>query len=299
VSNASSFVPLGALARSGFADDPDSAPGSRAAPLFAGRERKFRWASRLEKTLVKKTGDAVTEFGLIEAGDRIMVCLSGGKDSYAMLDALRILQRRAPIHFDLLAVNIDQGWPGYEPDKIAAFCEREGVAHRMVSKDFASIVEANLAPDATPCSLCSRLRRGVLYNLAVEFECSKIALGHHMDDLIETALLNMFYSGRLSSMPPRLRSDDGRNTVIRPLAFVPEALLIAQANARAYPVIRCACPTCGLPEQKRQVVKGLLRDLESDNPGLKNQMLAALRNVKPTHLLDRSLYPDDGRSRDS
>jgi tRNA 2-thiocytidine biosynthesis protein TtcA len=251
--------------------------------------RPRRYAGKLLRTLVKKAGQAIDDFDLIAGGDRIMVCLSGGKDSWALLDVLRDLQRRAPVRFELIAVNVDQGWPGYEPDRIRAFLEAEGVPHHMVQKDFASIVEANLAPDATPCSLCSRLRRGVLYNLAQHLECNAIALGHHMDDLIETLVLNMFYCGRLASMPPKLRSDDGRNTVIRPLAYVPEQVLIDYAAERQFPILSCACPSCGLPDQKRQVVKRMLAGLEAENPGLKHHMLAALRNVNPTHLLDQSL----------
>jgi len=244
---------------------------------------------KLQHTIVKKAGRAIEDFDLIQDGDRIMVCVSGGKDSYALLDVLRVLRTRAPISFELLAVNVDQGWPGYEPERIRAFLAAEGIAHHMVSKDFASIVEATLGPDATPCSLCSRLRRGVLYNVAQELGCTKIALGHHMDDLIETLLMNLFYSGRLASMPPKLHSDDGRNTVIRPLAYVPEELLAEYATERQFPILSCACPSCGLPDQKRQVVKRMLTGLERENPGLKYQMLAALRNVNPSHLLDPRL----------
>jgi tRNA 2-thiocytidine biosynthesis protein TtcA len=279
MSQTSDFVSLAELRRS-----REPSP-----PLFAGRERKFRFRSKLERMLVKKAGEAVAAYALIAPGDRIMVCLSGGKDSYALLDALRLLQRRAPVAFELLAVNVDQGWPGFQPSKIAAFLEHEGVPHRMISKDFKTVVEANLAPDATPCSLCSRLRRGVLYNVAVELGCNKIALGHHMDDALETLMLNLFFSGKLASMPPRLCSDDGRNTVIRPLALAPEALLVAYAAERGFPLIGCACPSCGLPDQKRQVVKRWLAELEHGQPGLKNHMLAALRNVKPSHLLDPCL----------
>lgn len=245
--------------------------------------------SRLERVLVKKAGQAIADFDMIAEGDRVMVCISGGKDSYALLEVLRILARRAPVRFELLAVNVDQGWPGYDTDTIAAHLAATGVPFRMIDKDFASVVEANLAPGATPCSLCSRLRRGVLYNLAVELGCTKIALGHHADDLIETLVLNLFYSGRLAAMPAKLRSDDGRNTVIRPLAYVPESMLVEYLDERGFPVVRCGCPSCGLPDQKRQVVKRLLASLEETDPGIKNHMLAALQNVKPSHLLDRSL----------
>jgi tRNA 2-thiocytidine biosynthesis protein TtcA len=231
-------------------------------------------------------GQAMADFSMIADGDRIMVCVSGGKDSYAMLDLMVDLQRRAPIRFEIIAVNVDQGWPGYRTDLIAAHLAALGVEHRMVFDDFATVVEANVPAGKTPCSLCSRLRRGLLYNLAVELGCHKIALGHHMDDLIETLVLNMFYSGKLASMPAVLRADDGRNTVIRPLCYVPEELLVEYASVRQFPLVSCGCPACGLPEQKRQVVKELLRQLEERDPGLKQNMLAALRNVKVSHLLD-------------
>ncbi len=250
-----------------------------------GRDRR----SKLARSITRKAGQAIADFEMIAAGDRIMVCISGGKDSYALLDVLLRLQRRSPVDFELLAVNIDQGWPGYDTPRIAAHLAAAGVPYRMIDRDFASVVEANLKPDQTPCSLCSRLRRGVLYNTACELGCTKIALGHHADDLIETLLLNLFYTGRLASMPAVLRSDDGRNTVIRPLAYVPESMLIAYQAERDFPVVRCGCPSCGLPEQKRQMVKKLLGDLEGADPGLKRHMLAALQNVKPSHLLDRGL----------
>ena len=231
----------------------------------------------------------IADFPMIEDGDRIMVCVSGGKDSYALLDLLLLLQRRAPVRFELLAVNVDQGWPGYRTDLIAEHLTARGVPYRMVRDDFATIVEANVPAAKTPCSLCSRLRRGLLYNLAVELGCQKIALGHHMDDLIETLVLNLFFSGKLASMPAVLRSDDGRNIVIRPLAYVPEAMLVEYAAERAFPLVSCGCPACGLPEQKRQVVKQLLAQLEESDPGVKQNMLAALRNVKTSHLLDAEL----------
>lgn len=245
--------------------------------------------SRLTRLLLRKVGQAIADFPMIEEGDRVMVCVSGGKDSYALLDLLIQLQRRAPVSFELLAVNVDQGWPGYRTDLIAAHLAARGVPHRMVVDDFASIVEAKVPEGKTPCSLCSRLRRGLLYNLAVELGCQKIALGHHMDDLIETLVLNLFYSGKLASMPAVLRSDDGRNTVIRPLAYVPEAMLVEYAAERAFPLVSCGCPSCGLPEQKRQLVKQLLAELEGREPGVKQNMLAALRNVKASHLLDPEL----------
>ncbi len=273
------FVPVSTLSRAGAAGGERSSTSSRPS------EHKLR------QTLGKKVGQAIGEFDMIEPGDRIMVCVSGGKDSYALLDLLVSLRRKSPVRFELLAVNVDQGWPGYDTQRIADHLEQTGVDYRMVTENFAPIVEAKLAPGQTPCSLCSRLRRGVLYNLAVHYGCTKIALGHHMDDFIETLVLNLFYAGQLAAMPAVLRSDDGRNTVIRPLAYVPEEFLVEYAELRRFPVVACGCPSCGLPGQKRQVVKGLLSTLEASDPGLKNHMLAALKNVKLSHLLDRDHHP--------
>ena len=269
MSGLSAFVPIAALQRE--IPTPPTAAG-------------------LLRALCKKAGQAIADFSdMIEAGDRIMVCVSGGKDSYALVDVLKELQRRAPVAFELLAVNIDQGWPGYDTAAIAHHLRSTGIDFRMITEDYAALVEARLAPGQTPCSLCSRFRRGVLYNLAADLGCTKIALGHHADDLIETLVLNMFFSGRLASMPAVLHSDDGRNTVIRPLAYASEATLEAYAHARHFPIVSCGCPSCGLPEQKRQVVKRMLRGLEDDHPGIKQNMLAALRHVNPSHLLDREL----------
>jgi tRNA 2-thiocytidine biosynthesis protein TtcA len=266
-------------------------------PLGGLAPRRAKTAYALERSLLKKVGRAIGDYSLIQAGDRIMVCVSGGKDSWALLDLLSALRRRAPISFDLLAVNVDQGWPGYRTDRIAAHLAESGVDYEMVNENFAPIVEQHIAPGDTPCSLCSRLRRGVLYNLAVRLGCTKIALGHHRDDLIETLVLNLFHSGKLASMPPILRSDDGRNTVIRPLAYVAESSLAEYAALRQFPIVQCGCPSCGLPEQQRQVVKRLLGDLEMRHPGLKDHMLAALRNVKASHLLDRTLWNETANPR--
>jgi len=249
--------------------------------------------SKLERRVISKVGAAIGDFQLISEGDRVMVCISGGKDSYALLDVLLQLARRSPVHFELIAVNVDQGWPGYQTEVIAAHLRGRGVEHHMVSAhDIADTVERVLHPaetGATPCSLCSRLRRGVLYGLAERLGATKIALGHHLDDSVETLLLNLFFSGSLSAMPARLDSDDGRNVVIRPLIYVEEKDLAALADERRYPVVRCSCPTCGLPEQQRQQIKAMLSRLEAEHPNLKTQMLAGLKNVKPTHLLDREL----------
>jgi tRNA 2-thiocytidine biosynthesis protein TtcA len=248
---------------------------------------------KLERRVQQKIGQAITEHGLIEDGDHLMVCVSGGKDSYALLDLLIDLQRRAPVSYRITAVNVDQGWPGYRTDLIAAHLASRDVPHRMVAAhEIAGIVERVLRPSetgATPCSLCSRLRRGVLYGLAAELGASKIALGHHLDDAAETLMLNLFFAGRLSAMPARYTSDDGKHTVIRPMVYVEERDLTELADARAYPLVRCSCPTCGLPEQQRQQMKRMLAGLEEQHPGLKTRMLAAMRNVRPTHLLDRAL----------
>jgi tRNA 2-thiocytidine biosynthesis protein TtcA len=264
-----------------------------APPLRSTELGAFKFDSKLERRVVQKVGQAVADFDLIAEGDRVMVCVSGGKDSYALLDVLLLLQRKSPVRYSLVAVNVDQGWPGYQTEAIAQHLVGRGVEHRMVrAHEIADIVERVLNPEetgATPCSLCSRLRRGVLYGLAQEMGCTKIALGHHLDDLAETLLMNLFFSGSLRSMPPKLRSDDGRNVVIRPMAYVEEKDLVAYAAEQQYPVVRCSCPTCGLPDQQRQVVKRMLTALETEHPGLKTQMLAALKNVKATHLLDRAL----------
>ena len=261
-----------------------------AAPLRATELGAFRYGSKLERRIVQRLGEAIGDWMMLAPGDRVMVCLSGGKDSYALLDALLLHARRSPVSYSMVAVNVDQGWPGYATEQIETHLRSRGVEYRMIkAHSIADIVEEKLAPGATPCSLCSRLRRGVLYNLAAELGATKIALGHHLDDVVETLLLNLFFSGQLKAMPALLKSDDGRNQVIRPLAYVEERDLIAYADEKQYPVVRCGCPTCGLPDQKRQVVKRWLSDFEGTHPGLKTQMLAALQNVRPGHLLDRSL----------
>jgi tRNA 2-thiocytidine biosynthesis protein TtcA len=271
----------------------NAAPLPSATPLRATELGAFRYGSKLERRIVQKIGAAVGEYQLLDDGDRVMVCVSGGKDSYALLDALLLLRRKSPVDYTVVAVNVDQGWPGYDTDAIAAHLQARGVEHRMVrAHEIASVVERVLRPEetgATPCSLCSRLRRGVLYGLARELGATKIALGHHLDDLAETLLMNLFFSGSLRAMPPRLAAEDGQNVVIRPMVFVEEKDLIAYAEERRYPVVRCSCPTCGLPDQQRQVVKRLLAGLEAQHPGLKTQMLAAMKNVKAGHLLDRAL----------
>ena len=264
-----------------------------ATPLRATELGAFKYGSKLEKRIVQKIGAAVVDYDLISEGDRIMVCVSGGKDSYALLDALLLLSRKSPVQYEIVAVNVDQGWPGYQTEAIKQHLESRGVKYRMVdAHEIAAIVERVLNPEetgATPCSLCSRLRRGVLYGLAKELGATKIALGHHLDDLAETLLLNLFFSGSLRAMPPKLVSDSGEHVVIRPMAYVEERDLTEYAAERRYPVVRCSCPTCGLPDQQRQVVKRMLTSLQSEHDGLKTQMLAAMKNVKPAFLLDRAL----------
>jgi tRNA 2-thiocytidine biosynthesis protein TtcA len=250
-------------------------------------------AGKLRRRILSKMGQALGEHRLIEDGDHVMVCVSGGKDSYALLDMLLDLQRRAPVRFELTAVNVDQGWPGYDTDTIARHLRERGVRHRMLAAhEIAGVVERVLRPSetgATPCSLCSRLRRGVLYGLATELAATKIALGHHLDDAAETLLLNLFFAGQLRGMPARYVANDGKHTVIRPMIYVEESELSAYADELAYPVVRCSCPTCGLPEQQRQVLKRMLSGLEAQHPGTKTRMLSAMRHVQPQSLLDKSL----------
>lgn len=245
----------------------------------------------LEARLARKVTRAITTFDLIEDGDRVLVGLSGGKDSWALMQLLDVLRRRAPLDFTLIAVNVDSGYAGYRHDAIAAACEERGWTCRIEHTAIGEVLDDVLAADATPCSLCARLRRGVLYRLAADVGATKIALGHHADDFVETLLLNLFFAGSLKAMPARLVSDDGRHVVIRPLVYVAEDEARAYARDCALPIIGCCCPVCGDLSLKRQRIKRLLLDLDREHPGLKRSMLKALGNVAPRHLLDTRLDP--------
>jgi tRNA 2-thiocytidine biosynthesis protein TtcA len=246
-------------------------------------------ARRLESRLRSQVGKAIEDFGMIEDGDRVMVCLSGGKDSYAMLSLLLALQRAAPVSFELTAVNLDQKQPGFPAHVLPDYLAALGVPHHILEQDTYSVVKRVIPAGKTTCGLCSRLRRGALYSFAAERGFTKIALGHHLDDIMETLFLNLFFGGALKAMPPKLRSDDGRNVVIRPLAYCREAELARYARAKEFPLI--PCNLCGSQENlQRKEIKAMLADWEKRFPGRLESIAGALGNVAPSQLMDAGLF---------
>lgn len=246
-------------------------------------------ANKLEKRLCRLAGQAIADFDMIGAGERVMVCLSGGKDSYGLLDVLLKLRQRAPINFDIVAVNLDQKHPGYPAQVLPDYLKSLGVEFVIAQQDTYSVVKRLVPEGKTMCSVCSRLRRGVLYRLAGELGATRIALGHHRDDILETFFLNLFFGGRLKAMPPKLGSDDGRHVVIRPLAYVKEQDLARYAEIRGFPII--PCDLCGSQDQlQRKQVKQLLRQWEKAFPGRVETVFNSLQRVVPSHLLDRRLF---------
>jgi len=260
----------------------------------AGRKAAHE-ANKLEKRLLRLAGQAIADFNMIAAGDRVMVCVSGGKDSFGLLDLLLTLRERAPIDFELVAVNLDQQQPGFPAQVLPEYLQRRGVPFRIETQDTYSIVTRVIAPGKTMCSLCSRLRRGILYRVAGELGATKIALGHHRDDILGTFFLNLFYGGQLKAMPPKLVSDDGRHVVIRPLAYVQEADLARYAQVKAFPII--PCNLCGSQDNlKRQEVKRMLLEWERKHPGRVENTFNSLARVTPSHLMDVSLFDFKGLS---
>ena len=252
------------------------------------RKQQFNF-NKLQKRLRRQVGRAIQDFNMIEEGDRVMVCLSGGKDSFAMLDILRKLQASAPVRFELVAVNLDQKQPGFPEQVLPDYLRDIGIPFHIIEQDTYSIVKRVIPEGKTTCGLCSRLRRGILYTFAAAHGMTKIALGHHRDDIVETLFLNLFHGGKLKAMPPKLLSDDGRHVVIRPLAYCRERDLIAYADARQFPII--PCNLCGSQDNlQRQAIKTLLRQWEKQAPGRVETIFAALQNVAPSHLADTNLF---------
>jgi len=264
--------------------DPPAAPASARSAEKIGLEN-----NKLHKRLCRQVGQAIGDFNMIEDGDKVMVCLSGGKDSYALLDILMTLRERAPIDFEIIAVNLDQKQPNFPADILPAYLTKLGVAFHIENQDTYSIVKRLIPEGKTTCSLCSRLRRGILYRVADELGATKIALGHHRDDILETFFLNMFFGGKLKAMPAKLQSDDGKHIVIRPMAYVKEADSERYAEVKQFPII--PCDLCGSQENlQRKQIKGLMRDWEKKFPGRVESIFTALSTVVPSHLMDRALF---------
>jgi tRNA 2-thiocytidine biosynthesis protein TtcA len=256
----------------------------------AAERKQAHETNKLSKRLHRLVGQAITDYNMIEAGDKIMVCLSGGKDSYGLLDILLSLQKRAPVPFELIALNLDQKQPGFPDHVLPDYLKARGVPFHIENQDTYSIVKRIIPEGNTMCSLCSRLRRGILYRVAGELGCTKIALGHHRDDFLGTVFLNMFFGGKLKGMPPKLVSDDGKHTVIRPLAYVPETDLERWAAHREFPIIPCSL--CGSQENLQRVqIKQMLREWDRKHPGRIDNMHRAFSQVVPSHLMDRNLFP--------
>ena len=268
----------------------DTAPAVFDEERTAAKRKAAFEINKLSKRLHRQVGAAIIDYNMIEAGDKVMVCLSGGKDSYAMLDILLSLRERSPVKFDLVAVNLDQKQPGFPEHVLPDYLRGRGVPFHIEEQDTYSIVTEHIEPGKTMCSLCSRLRRGILYRVAGELGCTKIALGHHRDDIVVTMFMNMFFGSKMKGMPAKLVSDDGKNVVIRPLAYVAEPDLVRWAEHREFPIIPCTL--CGSQDNLQRVqIKQMIRDWERQYPGRIENMFTAMANIVPSHMMDRNLHP--------
>ena len=268
----------------------DAAPAAFDEQHTAAKRKAAFEINKLSKRLHRQVGSAIMDYNMIEAGDKVMVCLSGGKDSYAMLDILLSLRERSPVKFDLVAVNLDQKQPGFPEHVLPDYLRGRGVPFHIEEQDTYSIVTEHIEPGKTMCSLCSRLRRGILYRVAGELGCTKIALGHHRDDIVVTMFMNMFFGSRMKGMPAKLVSDDGKNVVIRPLAYVAEPDLVRWAEHKAFPIIPCTL--CGSQDNLQRVqIKAMIREWEKQHPGRIENVFTAMANITPSHMMDRALFP--------